>query len=227
MPSPAFRTQKRQPALLLAKSYRCLWWQVATAPPVPPPVQRQQPEIGTTQSSTWEGPVELVVKMHKVHKHVVSHQGLWEKYKHNSSLEHISEESSEMNNTGTVKNCNPFLQQTASTHTCTGAIQTARLTGGLLTSGNQTCGLSERLLSQQHSIFSGPKELSGFRVQLNKVPAIRFICSCARAGTAFAAHHPQSSKAEIHLISCIQNIRISTQSQTNGPHGPINWSVAC
>lgn len=40
MPSPAFKTQKRQPALLLAKPCKCLWWQMATVPPIPPPVQR-------------------------------------------------------------------------------------------------------------------------------------------------------------------------------------------
>lgn len=156
MLSPAFRTQKRQPALLLAKPCRCLWWQTATAPPVPPPAQRQQPGTAATHSSTWEGPVELVVKVHKVHKHVVSHQGLQEEYKHNSPLEHISEESSEAN-TGTLNSCNPFVQQTTSTHTHTGVIRAARLTGELLPSRNQACGLSENLLSQQHSIFSGAK----------------------------------------------------------------------
>lgn len=134
---------------------------MATTTPVPPPVQGQQPGTAATHSSTWEGPVELVMKMHKVHKHVVSHQGLQEEYKHNSSLEHISEESSEINNTGTLNSCNPFLQQTTSTHTCTGVIQAARLTEGLLPAGNQTCGLSETVLSQQHSIFSGPKCIFG------------------------------------------------------------------
>lgn len=133
---------------------------MATVPPVPFPVQGQQPGTAATHSSTWEGPVELVMKMHKVHKHVVSHQGLQEEYKHNSSLEHISEESSEINNTGTLNSCNPFLQQT-STHTRTGVIQAARLTEGLLPVGNQTCGLSERVLSQQHSIFSGLKWIFG------------------------------------------------------------------
>lgn len=78
MPSPEFRAQKRQPALLLAKPCRCLWWQMATAPPVPPPVQGQQPRTAATHGSTWEWPVELLVKVHKVHKHVVSHQGLQE-----------------------------------------------------------------------------------------------------------------------------------------------------
>lgn len=136
-------------------------------------------------------------------------------------MEHISEENSQINNTGTLNSSNPFLQQTASTHALTGVIQAARLTGGLLPKRNQTHGLSERVLSQQHSIFSRPKGLGGFSVQLNNVPAIRFICPLTRAGTVFPAHHPQSSEAEIHLISCIQNIRISTQSQTNGPHGPI------
>lgn len=84
MHSPASGAQKRQPALLLAKPCRCLWWQMATAPPVPPPVQRQQPGTAAMHSSTWQGPVELVMKMHKVHKHVVSHQGLREECKHNS-----------------------------------------------------------------------------------------------------------------------------------------------
>lgn len=49
-------------------------------------------------SITWQGFVELVVKMHKVHKHVVSHQGLWEEYKQNGPLEHIFEESSDITN---------------------------------------------------------------------------------------------------------------------------------
>jgi len=40
--------------------------------------------------------------------------------------------------------CNPFLCWTASTHTHPKVIQAAKLTEGLLLSGNQTCGLSEK-----------------------------------------------------------------------------------
>lgn len=121
----------------------CGWlgWQMTTVLTVPPHCKGSSLGKAAMYSITWKGLVELVVKMHKVHKHVVSHQGLWEEYKHNSPLEHIFEESSEI--IQLLNSCNPFLWETASTHPHPEVIQAAKLTGGLLLSENQTCGLSE------------------------------------------------------------------------------------